>query len=241
MAKKQPEESNATFNSEIRSMLEGAEHKVSQIPEFSPAPLNRWEWAAQILTDGVGSWGFTIFMAAIIAVWFFWNGYPALVKFHFDEFPFIFLNLALSAMAGFQAPIILMSQNAQYKRDLERDKYYHDIQVIMEAELRVAYDRLVNMELDVAVATEQMTYVQEDMKKDLSLLSERFCHITESSSEYKDRIDNIIDSLSKTQRTINSIGDEQTNISNEINKLKELFDSINKKLYKEETHNDRRK
>lgn len=42
----------------------------------------------------------------------------ALTKsFHFDEPPFILLNLCLSFLAVFQAPIIMMSQNRQAARD----------------------------------------------------------------------------------------------------------------------------
>jgi uncharacterized membrane protein len=35
----------------------------------------------------------------------------------FDPYPYIALNLALSAMAGLQAPIIMMSQNRASARD----------------------------------------------------------------------------------------------------------------------------
>lgn len=44
-----------------------------------------------------------------------WN----IVRFtvHFDESPFILLNLILSWLAALQAPVILMSQNRQAARD----------------------------------------------------------------------------------------------------------------------------
>jgi uncharacterized membrane protein len=37
--------------------------------------------------------------------------------FHFDTAPFILLNLCLSFVAAFQAPVIMMSQNRQASRD----------------------------------------------------------------------------------------------------------------------------
>ena len=44
-----------------------------------------------------------------------WNALPTTA--HFDPFPFIFLNLALSCLAAVQAPIIMMSQNWQADKD----------------------------------------------------------------------------------------------------------------------------
>jgi uncharacterized membrane protein len=39
-----------------------------------------------------------------------------------DPYPFILLNLCLSTLAAFQAPVILMSQNRQAERDRYRDE-----------------------------------------------------------------------------------------------------------------------
>ena len=62
-----------------------------------------------------GSWGFILFFAVFLIVWMTWN----MLSFttHFDDPPFILLNLILSFVASFQAPIILMSQNRQSARD----------------------------------------------------------------------------------------------------------------------------
>ncbi|MFC5651882.1 DUF1003 domain-containing protein [Paenibacillus solisilvae] len=62
-----------------------------------------------------GSWNFIVMFFLILAFWVIWNCVPALP--HFDAPPFILLNLVLSFLAGFQAPIILMSQNRQAARD----------------------------------------------------------------------------------------------------------------------------
>lgn len=53
----------------------------------------------------------------------------------FDPYPFILLNLFLSSLAAFQAPIILMSQNRQAARD--RFTAEHDYQVNLKAELEI--------------------------------------------------------------------------------------------------------
>jgi uncharacterized membrane protein len=64
----------------------------------------------------IGSWYFIFFQTAFILAWVFLNTY-AFIN-HWDIFPFIFLNLSLSVLATYSAPIILMSQN----RDAERDR-----------------------------------------------------------------------------------------------------------------------
>lgn len=63
-----------------------------------------------------GSWKFIFIFAVFLIVWMLWNTLSFTV-FHFDEPPFILLNLILSFIAAFQAPIIMMSQNRQAARD----------------------------------------------------------------------------------------------------------------------------
>ncbi|RNB92481.1 DUF1003 domain-containing protein [Brevibacillus fluminis] len=64
-----------------------------------------------------GSWNFIIIFFAILLVWIVVNTLSFTKIIHFDEPPFILLNLVLSFLAGFQAPIIMMSQNRQAARD----------------------------------------------------------------------------------------------------------------------------
>jgi len=64
-----------------------------------------------------GSWTFIAYFGGFLVVWMIWNTLPFLKPFHFDEPPFILLNLCLSFLAAFQAPIIMMSQNRQSARD----------------------------------------------------------------------------------------------------------------------------
>ncbi|OWA33162.1 hypothetical protein B9G55_23625 [Saccharibacillus sp. O16] len=63
-----------------------------------------------------GSWAFIVYFAIFLVVWVGWNSTP-FTRSHFDEPPFILLNLCLSFIAAFQAPVIMMSQNRQASRD----------------------------------------------------------------------------------------------------------------------------
>lgn len=82
-----------------------------------------------------GSWTFIILFSVIIGVWIALNS-MALLKHSFDPFPFILLNLVLSTLAAFQAPVIMMSQNRQAAKD--RIKSDLDFEVNRKAELEVA-------------------------------------------------------------------------------------------------------
>ncbi|KPV43802.1 DUF1003 domain-containing protein [Alicyclobacillus ferrooxydans] len=64
-----------------------------------------------------GSWTFIVIFAIVLALWITWNTLRLTAPLHFDEPPFILLNLCLSFIAAFQAPIIMMSQNRQTARD----------------------------------------------------------------------------------------------------------------------------
>lgn len=62
-----------------------------------------------------GSWKFIILFGIFLFAWIVWNTLQ--LTRHFDAPPFILLNLLLSFLAAFQAPLILMSQNRQASRD----------------------------------------------------------------------------------------------------------------------------
>ena len=50
-----------------------------------------------------------------------------------DPYPFILLNLILSCIAAIQAPIIMMSQNRQAKKDSKR--HQNDYKIDLKSEL----------------------------------------------------------------------------------------------------------
>lgn len=64
-----------------------------------------------------GSWRFISIFGISLIAWILWNTFPLDTNLHFDPAPFILLNLLLSLLAAFQAPIIMMSQNRQAARD----------------------------------------------------------------------------------------------------------------------------
>jgi uncharacterized membrane protein len=83
-----------------------------------------------------GSWAFIIAFALVLAAWMLLNSQilPRIGA-AFDPYPFIFLNLMLSTLAAIQAPIIMMSQNRQARKD--RIAAAHDYEVNLRAELEI--------------------------------------------------------------------------------------------------------
>jgi uncharacterized membrane protein len=84
-----------------------------------------------------GSWAFIIGFAVVLLSWVLING-GALLGIGlqpFDKFPYIFLNLMLSMLAAIQAPVIMMSQNRQSKKD--RVTARHDYEVNLRTQLEI--------------------------------------------------------------------------------------------------------
>ena len=102
--------------------------------------------AGQSLSDKIarfgGSWMFIILFFVVLFSWIVLNSLlPAGET--FDPYPFILMNLVLSCIAALQAPIIMMSQNRQEKKD--RIRAEQDYKVNLKAELEI---QLLNEKID---------------------------------------------------------------------------------------------
>ena len=92
----------------------------------SPDQLSRGERAADLLRNGMGSWGFVLTALAFLAGWMAANGSDG-----FDPYPFILLNLILSCLAALQGAILLIA--AKRADSLARDLAEHDYKTNLEA------------------------------------------------------------------------------------------------------------
>ena len=93
--------------------------------------------AGQRIADAVaatmGSWRFIIIQTTILLGWITLNVIAWIS--HWDPYPFILLNLALSFQAAYAAPFIMMSQNRQ--ADVDRKQAENDYKVNLKAELEI--------------------------------------------------------------------------------------------------------
>ncbi|GGN35830.1 DUF1003 domain-containing protein [Streptomyces fuscichromogenes] len=91
------------------------------VPEWDPEAFGR---LSERIARFLGTGRFIVWMTFVIILWVIWNiAVPG--RFRFDEYPFIFLTLALSLQASYAAPLILLAQNRQDDRDrvnLEQDR-----------------------------------------------------------------------------------------------------------------------
>jgi len=101
--------------------------------------------ADQIAAFG-GSWTFIGLFFAFIAGWILINTLWLVGDSIFDPYPFILLNLGLSSLAAFQAPIIMMSQNRQASKDRLEQKATYEINLKLELELMRLHEKFDSMQ-----------------------------------------------------------------------------------------------
>ncbi len=81
-----------------------------------------------------GSWTFIILFGLLLATYTTIN--VSLGRRAWDPYPFILLNLFLSMLAAVQAPVIMMSQNRQDKKDRLRGELDYDVNRRAHAEIQ---------------------------------------------------------------------------------------------------------
>lgn len=122
--------------------------------------LTKGEKLADKLSEVAGSWGFIIGFASFLIFWIVLNG--IILTNDLDPYPFILLNLLLSCLAALQAPIIMMSQNRQAKKDSLRNQ--NDYQVDLKSELIL--ERLHDQIQDVLKNQKLIIKLLEEDKKE---------------------------------------------------------------------------
>lgn len=69
------------------------------------------------VSDAVGRWSFIVAQAVVMAVWVAFNVLVLTERLRFDPYPFVLLNLGMSAEAAFTGPILLIAANVAAGRD----------------------------------------------------------------------------------------------------------------------------
>jgi uncharacterized membrane protein len=91
----------------------------------------------------MGSWRFIIVPSLLLALWVILN-LAAYVQ-HWDPYPFILLNLALSFQAAYAAPIIMMSQNRLAEKDRLQSKNDYEVNLKAEMEIMQLHEKFNDM------------------------------------------------------------------------------------------------
>jgi uncharacterized membrane protein len=88
---------------------------VIDVNKEAASQLTLGQKVADRVASTMGSWPFIIIQSILLIAWIMLNSI-AWIK-HWDPYPFILLNLALSFQAGYAAPFVMMSQNRQAEKD----------------------------------------------------------------------------------------------------------------------------
>lgn len=81
----------------------------------------------------IGSWNFIIGQTIFLCIWIVLN--ILALSFHWDPYPFIFLNLVVGFQAAYTAPLIMMSENRAAEHD--RKKFEIDLATDRKAEREI--------------------------------------------------------------------------------------------------------
>jgi uncharacterized membrane protein len=124
------QEISAEDESELIEMLIDRPITID-VDKQEDSSLTTGEKLADKLSEVAGSWGFIIGFSVFIIIWIIIN--TIVLNKASDPYPFVLLNLVLSCLASLQAPIIMMSQNRQAKKDSIRNQ--NDYQIDLKSEL----------------------------------------------------------------------------------------------------------
>ena len=112
-----------------------------------------------------GSWKFIIYFGVVLTLWIIFNTIVVL-RYRFDPYPYILMNLILSCIAALQAPVIMMSQNRQEEKDRMRSE--NDYLINLKAEMQI---RSLHQKVDLLLE-EQIKTLFETQERQLMLLKE---------------------------------------------------------------------
>ncbi len=114
------------------------------------------EHVADAVASFGGSWSFIILFGVVLVVYTCIN--IALKGRAWDPYPFILLNLFLSMLAAIQAPVIMMSQNRQDKKDRLRSELDFDVNRRAESEIQ-------NLSRKLNLVTEKLCDVDDLLRE----------------------------------------------------------------------------
>ena len=118
------------------------------------------ERAADKISEVAGSWRFILIFSMFLIFWIILN--TVILTKGVDPYPFILLNLLLSCLAALQAPIIMMSQNRQAKKDSMRNQNDYCTDLKSELILEDLHDRMLIL---IKNQDEILKYIAEEKEK----------------------------------------------------------------------------
>src|ERR1043166_1830893 len=131
----------SALDNEVVESLQQHEILSSDISKQFEKKLTFGERLSDSIAAFGGSWTFIIVFSLILLVWIGLNSF-ILANRAFDPYPYILMNLVLSALAALQAPVIMMSQNRSEARDRLRGENDYKINLKAELEIRHLHEKI---------------------------------------------------------------------------------------------------
>jgi CRP/FNR family cyclic AMP-dependent transcriptional regulator len=136
------------FHATERLIRQRTERNPNEVFEESQTMGER---IADVVASFGGSWNFIIIFGLVLLAYTLIN--IELKGDAWDPYPFILLNLFLSMLAAIQAPVIMMSQNRQDKKDRLRNELDFDVNRSAHSEIQglarrinLLYDKIEDVE-----------------------------------------------------------------------------------------------
>ena len=131
---------------------------------------------AEMFARFFGTPFFLILQTIVVAIWMALNfiGWT-----HFDEYPFILLNLAFSLQAAYAAPLILLAQT----RQAERDKAHSEADAQHREDLARASDERHQLAVKQTALILEMLAQNTELTQTIKTLSEKLEKLTREVHE----------------------------------------------------------
>ena len=122
------------------ALLDRLRHRKREPSPAASPRLTTGQRIADKVASAMGSWPFIIIQTGILVLWMALNVTAAVH--HWDPYPFILLNLALSFQAAYSAPFIMMSQNRQATIDRADAQHDYDVNIRAELEIKLLHEKV---------------------------------------------------------------------------------------------------
>lgn len=142
-------------NSEIAKILISNDHlsdddkevllKILGVKSDVGSKLTFSERVSDCFTNFIGSWKFILISVVFIIFWMVHNAVFYGTSLAFDKYPYEFLNLILACIASIQAPVIMMSQNRQDKRESLKTQSDYEIDLKTIVIIQDLYQKTIDI------------------------------------------------------------------------------------------------
>ncbi|MEG4813760.1 DUF1003 domain-containing protein [Microcoleus sp. K5-D4] len=154
----------STLSNSVNAKMKTPSHQrplqlTPQKPEEKT--LTRGQQLADTLAAKVGSWPFLIGQTVILAGWVGANLTPGIP--HWDQQPFILLNLVFSFASAYTAPIVLMSQNRQSDAEREQNLYNHQVNLKAAHDVVLLHEKLDRLSHHIPDLMEKLNQQQQSV------------------------------------------------------------------------------